>query len=92
MAYAAEKFAKPKNALGITKHLPVPEVEKLIYTHIQIGPEDLRALAAQRAAAAKEALVKGQVAPERIFIVEARAQAPAAKGDIRQSRVDFVIK
>jgi hypothetical protein len=92
MAYKVEKFEKPKNALGITKHLPVPEVEKLIYTHIQIGPEDLRALAGQRAAAAKEALVKGQVAPERIFIVEAKALTSEGKSGLRQSRVDFVIK
>jgi hypothetical protein len=36
-------------------------------------------------------LVAAQVPPERIFIVESSA-APEAKGDLRLSRVDFVIK
>ena len=34
-AYKAEKFPKPRNFIGMAKDLPVPEMEKLMLTHIQ---------------------------------------------------------
>jgi hypothetical protein len=92
LAYGVEKFPKPRNILGFAKSLPVPEMEKLMYTHIQVAAEELRALNAARAQAAKEALVAGQVGADRIFILEPRPTPPETKGDVRLSRVDFVIK
>jgi hypothetical protein len=91
-AYDAEKFPKPRNALGLTKSLPVAEMEKLMYAHIQVTDEELRTLAAARAQAAKDELVAGQVATDRIFVLEPRPAPPKGKGDARLSRVDFVIK
>jgi hypothetical protein len=91
-AYGAEKFPKPRNALGLTKSLPVAEMEKLMYAHIQVTDEELRALAAARAQAAKDELVAGQVATDRIFVLEPRPAPPVGKGDARLSRVDFAIK
>ncbi len=35
-AYKAEKFAKPKNIIGLAKDLPVPEMEKLMITNIEV--------------------------------------------------------
>jgi hypothetical protein len=92
-AYRAEKFPKPRNILGIAKDLPVPEMEKLMQTHIRVTDDDLRLLAQRRAQAVKDALLASkQVDPGRIFLVEPKALAPEKKEKRRDSRVDFVLK
>ena len=93
MAYKEEKFPKPRNVLGMAKDIPVPEMEKLILTHLEIKDGDLRTLASQRAMKVKEAIVKsGQVEPERIFILEPKSLAAEKKEKLKESRVDFKLK
>jgi hypothetical protein len=93
MAYKEEKFPKPRNVLGIAKNLPVPEMEKLMLTHIEIKESDLRSLASQRAMSVKDAIIKiGKVEPERIFILEPKSLAPEKKEKLKDSRVDFKLK
>ncbi|MBS3917788.1 MAG: DUF748 domain-containing protein [Deltaproteobacteria bacterium] len=93
MAYKEEKFPKPRNVLGMAKDIPVPEMEKLILTHLEIKDGDLRNLASQRAMKVKEAIVKsGPVEPERIFILEPKSLTPEKKEKIKDSRVDFKLK
>jgi uncharacterized protein involved in outer membrane biogenesis len=92
LAYEAEKFPKPRNFIGLEKGLPVPEMEKLILTHIEVGDEELRQLAAQRATAVQEAMIRsGKVGAERLFIVEPKTLAPEKKDKVKDSRVDFKI-
>jgi hypothetical protein len=77
----------------MTKDIPVPEMEKLIQTHLEVKDGDLRTLASQRALKVKEAIVKsGQVEPERIFILEPKSLAPEKKEKLKESRVDFKLK
>ncbi len=91
-AYRAEKFPKPRNFIGLVKSLPVPEMEKLILTHIEAGDEELRMLAAQRANAVKEATLRsGKVEADRLFIVEPDTLAPEKKENLKDSRVEFKI-
>jgi len=93
MAYKEEKFPKPRNVLGIAKDIPLPEMEKLIQTHIEVKEGDLRNLASQRAMKVKEAILKSkQVEPERIFILEPKSLAPEKKEKLKDSRVDFKLK
>jgi uncharacterized protein involved in outer membrane biogenesis len=93
MAYKEEKFPKPRNILGMAKDLPVPEMEKLILTHIEVKESDLRSLASQRAMSVKDAIIKtGKVEPERIFILEPKSLAPEKKEKLKDSRVDFKLK
>jgi hypothetical protein len=93
MAYKEEKFPKPRNILGIAKDLPVPEMEKLMLTHIEIKESDLRSLASQRAMSVKDAISKtGKVESERIFILEPKSLAPSKKEKLKDSRVDFTLK
>jgi len=93
LAYKEEKFPKPRNVLGMAKDIPVPEMEKLILTHLEIKDGDLRTLASQRAMKVKEAIVKsGPVEPERIFILEPKSLTPEKKEKIKDSRVDFKLK
>ena len=53
LAYKEAKFAKPKNLVGLTKSLPVPEMEQLMLANINAGDNEMRELAEQRAAAAR---------------------------------------
>ena len=93
MAYKEEKFPKPKNFIGMAKDLPVPEMEKLMLTHIEIKEGDLRTLASQRSMKVRDAILKsGQVEPERVFILEPKSLSPAKKEKIKDSRVDFKLK
>ena len=92
LAYRAETFPKPRNAIGIVRALPVPEMEKLILTHTEVGEEELRRLAADRANAVKQALLKsGKLDAERLFIVEPKALLPEKKENVKSSRVEFKI-
>ncbi len=93
LAYKEEKFPKPRNILGIAKDLPVPEMEKLMLTNQKVTEEDLRALAGERALAARDYLLQsGQIEQERIFIVEADTLAGDKKEGVKESRVDFKLK
>ncbi len=93
MAYKDEKFPKPRNILGFAKDLPVPEMEKLMLTHIQITNDDLRQLAAARALNVKDYILKsGQVTADRVFLVEPKSLEPEAKDKLKGSRVDFKLK
>jgi uncharacterized protein involved in outer membrane biogenesis len=93
LAYKAEKFPKPKNAIGMTKDIPVPEMEKLMLTNTEVNEGDLRALAAQRAMKVEDVILKsGKVEPERVFILEPKSLAPEKKEKIKASRVDFKLK
>jgi len=91
-AYKEEKFPKPKNFIGLTKDLPVPEMEKLMLTHIIVQEGDLRALASQRALRLRDALVKLGIAAERLFIVEPKSLAPEKKEKVKDSRVQLKLQ
>ena len=92
-AYKAEKFPKPRNFIGIAKDLPVPEMEKLMLTHIQVTDDDLRRLAMERASRVRDRLVASvKVESGRIFLVEPKTLPPERKEKLRDSRVDFRIR
>ncbi|MDA8155020.1 MAG: DUF748 domain-containing protein [Actinomycetota bacterium] len=93
LAYKAAKFPKPRTFLGFTKKLPVPEMEKLMLTHIKVTTDDLRQLASKRALAVKNYIIKsGKVAPDRVFLVEPKSLAPEKKDNLKNSRVDFKLQ
>jgi flagellar motor protein MotB len=92
-AYKEEKFPKPKNFLGLEKSIPVPEMEKLMLTHLEVKEQDLRDLASQRSRKVKDFLVReGKIEPERIFLVEAKSLSPEKKENLKDSRVVFALK
>ena len=92
LAYRAETFPKPRNFIGMVKSLPVPEMEKLMLTHIEAGNEELRQLAARRVNAVNGALLQsGKIEPDRLFIVEPKELTPEKKDKVADSRVEFKI-
>jgi hypothetical protein len=92
-AYRDAKFPKPRNAIGMLRELPAPEMETLMLTNTTVSPEDLRELATARARAVETYLVKeAALSPERIFLVPAKAAADGAKAKLPASRVDLSIR
>jgi len=93
MAYKAGKFKKPKNVLGITKNIPVPEMEALILENIQITDDDLRSLANERAQVVKNYILgQGEIEPRRLFLIEPQALTPEKIENLKDSRVDLSFK
>jgi hypothetical protein len=93
LAYKQEKFPKPKNVLGMAKDIPAPDMEKLVFTYIEVKESDLRSLAAQRAMSVKDAVLKsGKIEAERIFTLEPKSLVPEKKEKLKDSRVDFKLK
>ncbi|GAB1719608.1 MAG: Protein of unknown function DUF748 [Nitrosospira sp.] len=78
LAYKEEKFAKPKNVVGLNKSLPVPEMEQLMLANISAGDSEMRDLAERRAVAARDWLVgQGGVPGDRVFVLEPKVEAEA---------------
>lgn len=93
-AYKAAKFTKPTNALGLTKDLPVPEMEKLMLANTPIGDDALTTLGNQRAQATEEwLLTTGKISSERLFILAAKSGvAPPKDSKAGMTRVDFSLR
>jgi hypothetical protein len=85
-AYKAADFKKPRNMIGLTKDLPVPEMEALMRANVKVGDAELRTLAQQRAQAVREWLAgEGGVPGERIFVLEPKVEAIGDGGQVQFS-------
>ncbi len=75
---------KPRNFIGIATSIPPAEMETLILANLAVTPEDLRALANQRAAAVRNQLeTQGKVSRERLFLVEPKLSTDGYPGQGR---------
>lgn len=83
--YDDAKIKKPRNFIGMTKSLPVEEMEKLLMASFAVNDEDVAALARRREAVVKRWLIdEGKIAPERIFqraLTESEAREGGSKGN-----------
>ncbi len=88
--YREADFPKPRNFIGITRKLPVPEMEKLIYTNTSVTGNDLAELAQARAMAVQNFLIEqGKLAQERIFLQETDITSAPDKEATSRARVEF---
>jgi hypothetical protein len=84
---------KPRNVIGFAKTIPAPEMEQLILANLAVTPEDLRALANQRASAVRNQLEsEGKVSRERLFLVEPKLTGEGIQDKGAKTRVDFSLK
>lgn len=94
--YRAEKFPKPRNLIGMTKGLPVEEMEKLILTNSVVDDEDLRELADGRAKTVRDWLIAHAVPDDRLFLLPVKLATPDGKADAGSTangtRVVFSLK
>ncbi|MGB6055117.1 MAG: DUF748 domain-containing protein, partial [Burkholderiaceae bacterium] len=91
-AYQAAKFDKPRNLIGLTKSLPVADMEKLMLEHAPVDEDDLKELADQRASAVKRYLEEqGKVANQRMFLIAPKLSAAGIDDGGTPNRVEFSI-
>jgi hypothetical protein len=92
--YSDEKIPdKPRNVIGIAKTIPAPEMEQLLLKNLAASPDDLRALATDRAAAVRNHLENtGKVSRERLFLVEPKLTSAGIQDKGAPTRVDFSLK
>jgi hypothetical protein len=88
--YRKSAFPKPRNFIGMTKKIPPAEMEKLIYTHTQVSPDDLAELAQARALAVQRYLIdKGQLEPERIVLKKPDITTASEEETTYRARVEL---
>ncbi|MFH1981014.1 MAG: DUF748 domain-containing protein [Pseudomonadota bacterium] len=94
--YDKTDIAKPRNPDGSLKTLPPDEMEKLVFTSIDITEADLRRLSMQRAETAKNFIQADErIDSERVFLREPDPTPETdddGKPKERLSRVDFAIR
>ncbi|MBC7680730.1 MAG: DUF748 domain-containing protein [Ferruginibacter sp.] len=66
--YQRANFPKPRNALGLVKDLPLPEMEQLLLVHMPADEDAIRQLAIQRGVAVRDYLAEKQVPLDRLFL------------------------
>ncbi|MDV6343003.1 DUF748 domain-containing protein [Nitrosomonas sp. Is37] len=90
--YKETDFKKPKNIIGLTKSLPVGEMEQLILANTTISDDELHELAEQRASTVLYWLIEqGGIPSERVFVLGTKVES--TNDDQKQNnRVEFSIK
>lgn len=66
--YRRSDITKPRNALGLTKDLTVPEMEALLLASIPVNEDAMRDLAVARGVAVKDQLALLKVPLDRLFL------------------------
>ncbi|SFM60480.1 DUF748 domain-containing protein [Nitrosomonas communis] len=90
--YKEADFEKPKNIIGLTKSLPVEEMEQLILAHTTISDDELHELAEQRASAVLYWLIeRGGIPNERVFVLGTKVES-ASDSQQSNSRVAFSLE
>ncbi|SEP41154.1 DUF748 domain-containing protein [Nitrosovibrio sp. Nv6] len=92
LVYKEAKFAKPKNLIGLTKSLPVAEMEQLMLANIDASDSQMRELAERRAEAARNWLIEhGDVSSDRMFMLAPKIETEA-DGTKSGSGVEFSLR
>ena len=76
-AYRRSDIKKPRNLVGLSKDLPVPEMEALLLAAMPVTEEAAQALALNRSVAVRDYLTARQLPAERVFLGAAQT-APSA--------------
>jgi hypothetical protein len=75
-AYRRADFPKPKNLIGLTKDIPVPDMQALLLANMVVNEDAVRDLALQRGVATRDYLLSQQVPGERLFLLAVKTDAP----------------
>jgi hypothetical protein len=90
--YKDSKFSKPKNMIGLSKSLPVPEMEQLLLANIDAADSEMRELGELRAEVARDWLIEqGGVPSERVFVLAPKVE-PEANSQKSGSRAEFSLR
>jgi hypothetical protein len=76
--YRRADMTKPRNLVGLTKDIEVPDMEALLLANITVNDEAARELALQRGVVVKDYLAAKQVSAERLFLGAVKTGGAAA--------------
>ncbi|MDZ7918965.1 DUF748 domain-containing protein [Rhodoferax sp.] len=76
--YRRADITKPRNLVGLTKDIEVPDMEALLLANITVNDEAARELALQRGVVVKDYLAAKQVSAERLFLGAVKTGGAAA--------------
>jgi uncharacterized protein involved in outer membrane biogenesis len=71
--YRRANFSKPRNLIGMTKDLPVAEMEALMLANLPATETAMQELAIRRGVAVRDHLASLKLPPERLFLGAAKA-------------------
>jgi len=77
--YKRGDFPKPRNLIGLTKDMPVPEMEALLLAHLDASEAAMQALAVKRGVVVRDYLASLKLPSDRLFLGAAKAVAPESK-------------
>jgi len=77
--YRRGDFPKPRNLVGMTKDIPVADMEALLLTHLDASESAMQTLALKRGVVVRDYLAGLKLPPERLYLGAAKAVSPDAK-------------
>jgi hypothetical protein len=77
--YRRADITKPRNLVGLTKDIAVPDMEALLLANITVNEDGIRDLALQRGVAVKDYLAGKKIATERLFLGAIKTSGPVAE-------------
>ena len=66
--YKRADFSKPRNMVGLTRSLPVKEMEDLLIANMTVNEESIRSLAVERGVVVRDYLLEQKLPAERLFL------------------------
>lgn len=72
--YRRASFAKPRNMIGLTKDIPVPDMQALLMANAAVTETDIQMLAIQRGVAVRDYLAALQLPMDRLFLGASKTQ------------------
>ncbi|MBS0451681.1 MAG: DUF748 domain-containing protein [Proteobacteria bacterium] len=66
--YKRADFSKPRNMVGLTRSLPIKEMEDLLIANMTVNEESIRNLAVQRGVVVRDYLLEQKLPAERLFL------------------------
>jgi uncharacterized protein involved in outer membrane biogenesis len=75
-AYRRADFPKPKNLIGLTKDIPVPDMQALLLANMVVNGDAVRDLALQRGVVTRDYLLTQQVPGDRLFLLAIKIDVP----------------
>ena len=82
---------KPRNAIGMARDVPGPEMETLLKTRIVVSAEAMRELALQRGLAVRDALIAQGLPSERLFLAAPKLRASGEDDATWSPRVQLAL-
>ncbi|MFZ5487311.1 MAG: DUF748 domain-containing protein [Pseudomonadota bacterium] len=90
--YRRADFPKPRNLLGLTKDLPVPEMEALLLAHLSASEDLAHEVAMHRAQAVVRYLSAHQLPAERLFVNAPKVSTTPEEGWVPRAQLGLAMR